>query len=520
VLTLVAAALALCAAPAGAVIVGGGPGGAPVGLTPIAGTGAAGNALMDPLDGTSGGVSSHGGPVVHGLTTYVLFWDPAGSFSSATEQLVSGYLQNAAHDSGDATNVFSVAAQYADSTGNAGYQQSYGGAFVDRDPYPSSGGCSTTIATATICLYDSQALSELESFVASNQLPTGMNDVYVIATPDTVVTCLDGSNQCSTNTYCGLHSFANDGSSTLLYVMLPFTLLDSAGDAKSCQEDGNANVQEPNGNPGFGDVALKTVTHELIETITDPLLNAWYDANGNEIADICNGITWNPDAFLPIEGGSAADGTLYDQTINGAHYYLQSVWSNQADGCALTSSLTPTISGAPASVERGTTIALSASAGTEAAVGSYAWSFGDGQTGSGQSVSHSYAVAGNYTLTLTVTDAFGNSGSASVQIAVTNPPGTTAGAAGSSRSSGLKRTHRTVTRCGIVRHERHGIETRRCTTKIVTTAIGRACKRSKSSRCHRVKRTTTTRRSCLYSRPASASHWSRRACSVSVSRRA
>ena len=49
-----------------------------------------------------------------------------------------------------------------------------------------------------------------------------------------------------------------------------------------------------------------------------------------EVADPCNGITWNADSFLPLEGGDAAAGTLFNQTIGGAHYYLQGVWSNEA----------------------------------------------------------------------------------------------------------------------------------------------------------------------------------------------
>ena len=38
------------------------------------------------------------------------------------------------------------------------------------------------------------------------------------------------------------------------------------------------------------------------------------------------------------------------------------------------------------------------------AIASYLWDFGDGSTGTGKSTSHSYAVAGSYTVTLTVTD--------------------------------------------------------------------------------------------------------------------
>ncbi|MCZ7416527.1 MULTISPECIES: PKD domain-containing protein [unclassified Streptomyces] len=63
--------------------------------------------------------------------------------------------------------------------------------------------------------------------------------------------------------------------------------------------------------------------------------------------------------------------------------------------------------------------AFDASGSTDADgdVASYAWSFGDGGTGGGVTVSHAYPVAQqNYTAQLTVTDAAGNSDTATRQI--------------------------------------------------------------------------------------------------------
>ncbi len=121
---------------------GGGPGGVPVGVQAI--SGGAATMFADPLDHTSVGVSYHGGPVLHGVTTYAIYWDPNGAFQAGTEQLINTYLAGTAHDSGGSSNVFSVGAQYSDGAGPAGYSQTYGGSFVDRDPYPSSGGCATS----------------------------------------------------------------------------------------------------------------------------------------------------------------------------------------------------------------------------------------------------------------------------------------------------------------------------------------------------------------------------------------
>lgn len=454
--------------------------------------------MAGPAD--SGDAVYHGGPVVHGLTTYAIFWDPGSAFQGSTESLISRYLADVAHDSGTTGNLFSVADQYSDGQGGASYAQSFGGEYVDTDPYPTSGNCGESTATATTCLYDSQEIGELQSFITSHNLPRGLGAMYFVITPDTTVTCMDGSSECSNNSFCSYHSYAGSGSQTVLYAAIPFTLLDSASDAKSCQDDGNGIVETPNADPGFGDVAIKSMSHEEMETITDPLMNAWYFANGDEIADACNGVFWNPDAFLPSEGGSATAGTLFNQTINGDHYYVQGSWSNATQSCALSTALVPSIT-APASATPGSSVALAAAASTNAAV-TYAWQFGDGQTGSGQDVTHVYAAAGTYTLTLTATDAYGDSGSTTSRItiaaAASQTHGTTAGKTGA-------RKGKTTTKCGATRRS-GATKTRLCTTTTISYASRQLCKRAsvkdgkaKARSCREVTVKITRRQRCTLS---------------------
>lgn len=59
-----------------------------------------------------------------------------------------------------------------------------------------------------------------------------------------------------------------------------------------------------------------------------------------------------------------------------------------------------------------------------ATIQSYTWSFGDGATASGQTVSHVFQTAGNYTVTLTVTDSTGmrNTTSSTIVISSATPP--------------------------------------------------------------------------------------------------
>jgi PKD repeat protein len=50
------------------------------------------------------------------------------------------------------------------------------------------------------------------------------------------------------------------------------------------------------------------------------------------------------------------------------------------------------------------------------AIVSYAWSFGDGTTGSGRAVTHRFAHAGRFTVALTVTDALGGTGTSTTHV--------------------------------------------------------------------------------------------------------
>ena len=65
----------------------------------------------------------------------------------------------------------------------------------------------------------------------------------------------------------------------------------------------------------------------------------------------------------------------------------------------------------------------SGSTAGDAAIASYDWTFGDGNTGSGETVSHTYSSAGTYTVTLTVTDDDGLEDSDSRSVSVAEDPG-------------------------------------------------------------------------------------------------
>jgi PKD repeat protein len=69
-------------------------------------------------------------------------------------------------------------------------------------------------------------------------------------------------------------------------------------------------------------------------------------------------------------------------------------------------------------------VAVSGSLSTDSdgSIVSYMWDFGDGLSGTGMDAVHSYATAGDKTITLTVTDNDGLSGSASTLVSLVAPP--------------------------------------------------------------------------------------------------
>ena len=80
--------------------------------------------------------------------------------------------------------------------------------------------------------------------------------------------------------------------------------------------------------------------------------------------------------------------------------------------------------GGPYTGTRGVALALngSTSSDPDGTIASYAWNFGDGTTGTGATPSKTYATAGSFTVTLTVTDNRGGTHSATTTATI-NPPG-------------------------------------------------------------------------------------------------
>ncbi|MBV9603605.1 MAG: PKD domain-containing protein [Solirubrobacterales bacterium] len=394
----------------------------------------------------SNDLTYQGGPVLHSSDPYLIFWAPSGeTISSSWQSLIERYFTDVASDSGQASNVYAVARQYTDGAGFADYHQAFnpaGQVVQDSDPYPARDSTNCGGSPLATCITDGQLQAEISSVIAANGLPSdgptsgsefpGGAPIYFVVLPTDVDVCFsDGSGTCATNQFCAYHSAYTDGANDVLYAAIPSVTLDNANDAKGCQWDGNPTVQEPNGS--IADVALKYISHEDNETITDPLGSAWWnESTGNEDGDNCNDYQTNPGAFAPPLGGDAGSGTLYDQLIAGDQYYLQSEWSNGSANCEMrpeSATINPRFSvpAGPRSAGSALSFDPSASTGTYP-FSSETWNFGDGTATTfhaGRTLaaaSHTYAASGDYTVTLTLVDSRGNLSTGSEEISVGASP--------------------------------------------------------------------------------------------------
>ncbi|HXB70877.1 MAG TPA: hypothetical protein VNY05_21765 [Candidatus Acidoferrales bacterium] len=134
------------------------------------------------------------------------------------------------------------------------------------------GGETTVNAAARSRLSDNGVFSVVSNAITNHKLPLDSNGVYFVITSSDIAK----SGFCTQ--YCGWHTRGTVGGTDIKYSFV--------GNANRCLNACAAQTVGPNGNAGV-DGMLSVIAHELQEATSDPDLNAWYDASGNENADKC-----------------------------------------------------------------------------------------------------------------------------------------------------------------------------------------------------------------------------------------
>lgn len=287
-------------------------------------------------------------------TTYFVYWAPNGApaFPAKYESGIKTFFKGIEHDNGTDQNFYSVLTQYG-----VKYETHVGKAINDKNPYPAeSPDCSSSEGAppSKPCVSVRQITAELTGLVKENKLAGQAFEagqakhVYFVLLPPGVSVC-DGSYSghssvgCSSRQFCAYHSFHFGGTETAEDV--PFAMMPYLPGTKGCEDP-----QQPN---GVNESEFAVLEHEFAEMITDPFGIGWANSpsvGAEEVVDICQSGLWaggNP-AFgekmrYGTALGTAPNGALYNQVIDGQDYYLQQPYSNATETCVQRIGLPPTV---------------------------------------------------------------------------------------------------------------------------------------------------------------------------------
>jgi hypothetical protein len=319
------AATATTATTTTTTVVGAGPASvasvsAPAGLVrPRPGVHAAA-AAQAPAAPTVGIMTYHGGPVMHNVTAYAVYWQPSGTYMSPNYKTL---MNRWFGDIGN-TGAYNVAQQYGDGAGPPGLSVTFGGGWTDTTAFPNHQG-----SQANPVLGQSVANEVVAALAANPGWKSDLSHVVFVYLPKGVYLS-GGTNSVSFVNFCAYHfGYALSGETTVSHPVgaMPYVGTDPA----HCDAYNGAAPAAPNGDSD-ADSEINISSHEFFETVTDPTgQSGWYYQSVNaEIGDQCNFV------FGPFDSQGG------DIVLSGHEYIMQSEWSNRAanpanpqpaDGC-------------------------------------------------------------------------------------------------------------------------------------------------------------------------------------------
>jgi len=163
-------------------------------------------------------------------------------------------------------------------------------------------------------------VSHVQSLGVFHQSEAGHTVYFVFLAPAQNL-CFDPPDNgvCFNNIFCAYHNFF--GSS--IYAAMPYVNFVGTATDGSTVVPGCSTPTSPNNNLD-ADSEINVMSHEQNESATDPYLNAWFDADGNEVGDKCN-FTFGP---LNAIG---ADIVVFGHDP----YIVQEEWDNRINDCTI-----------------------------------------------------------------------------------------------------------------------------------------------------------------------------------------
>src|SRR5579863_663736 len=245
------------------------------------------------------GIDYHGGPVLVNPHDVYFIW--YGNWSGNTAlSILPAFISGL-----DGSSYFNINTTYTDGSGNH-IVNSVGMIAQVFDSYSQGS-----------VLSDQGLQAVISNQLQSGALPTDPNGIYfVLASADVDQKgslgefCVD---------FCGFHNHAS-----LQGTDIKFAFTGNINRCPSTCADPDLGTG-PNENFG-ADAMANVMAHELNETVTDPDLNAWFDANGLEASDKCNFMFGST---FPVNNAPA------DITLAGKSYLIQENWVNAVQGAAV-----------------------------------------------------------------------------------------------------------------------------------------------------------------------------------------
>jgi hypothetical protein len=273
--------------------------------------------------------------VMHNAKLLIVFW-VGGGFSNCS---TSHYFENSTNDPtatvpNDCSYMnlqvqflndicsdpfMNIAAQYTDGTGGAGP------CFIATPPAGKFNPLVDTTAFPEIPLTDHDIQVEAQKMATyMGATSDGNTQVYVFM-PYGTPSCSNSNSDCFGTTYCAYHGSIG---TTFLYASMP--------DVSAVNNCGFVSTS-PNSDP-VADLESSPLSHELMESLTDPAGQGWYYLNGaHEIGDEC---------AYDI-GTTNTDGSNIHLGLQGDPYVIQKEWSNSNGGCTLSEQSLPASPSAP-----------------------------------------------------------------------------------------------------------------------------------------------------------------------------